>query len=479
MPGETILLADDDPQLLGLLTEFLQGRGYAVITAADGQQAMAAIQAQEFHLALLDLWLPGLSGLEMLSYLKSNYPHTEVIMVTGYAGVDTAVQALRLGAYDYLVKSGLHLPDLEAVVTRALERRRLARHNQELIKHLQQAREELTKRRADELAQIRLIGEVLACPLNWEQLFQGLLSLIWESLPLKVLALQFQGTRQDPTLEAYRRQPELTDADFQVFKNWFKERIHLVPPEQGGGEAYTPETAPQAPPLPAVLFEKFWADGVSALVAVGRDDLFTPEEVELLRIFTLQGQAALKNVVLFEEAQRLAVHDGLTGLYNHRHFWTMLDRELEVARRYGQPLSLVFLDIDDFKVINDTLGHPQGDEVLKALASFLEGAVRQADLVCRYGGEEFVVIMPQTTLEQALVSAERLRRAISLMVVPSPERNLQFTVSLGVATRELDMDGEALVRTADDALLKAKQEGKNRVCGPGKAEGGVRFGEGG
>ena len=201
-------------------------------------------------------------------------------------------------------------------------------------------------------------------------------------------------------------------------------------------------------------------------MAGGREAPFTPEESELFDVLILQGEAALKNLELFEEVKSLAIRDGLTGLYNYRHFWELLGYEVEQSRRYETPLSLLFLDLDSFKVINDNLGHSQGDAVLKTLADYLQGALRQADVICRYGGEEFVVLLPKTPLEQAMLLAERLRQKISEQVIPLPERDLRFTVSIGVAGLSPGMDGEALVNAADAAMYQAKQGGKNQVCGP-------------
>ena len=204
---EKILLADDEPQILALLSEFLGGRGYAVRAVADGREALKAVQEEEFHLALLDLGLPGFSGLELLSRIKAQAPHTEVILFTGHAGLDSAIQALRLGAYDYLLKSEMRLDDLQAVVARALERRRLDLSNRELLANLRRAQQELSRQRGQDLSRVRRLGEALAVPLTWEQLFHGLLNLIWESLPFKVLGLEFQGAGRELSLEAFRRQP--------------------------------------------------------------------------------------------------------------------------------------------------------------------------------------------------------------------------------------------------------------------------------
>jgi two-component system cell cycle response regulator len=463
MAGEKILLADDELPLLGVLTEFLEGQGYVVKAVPDGNQALAALEKEEFTLALLDLKLPGLNGLELLSHLKARTPETEVILFTGHAELESALQALRLGAYDYLLKSDLLLADLQAVINRALERRRLSQTNRDLLKDLRQAQEELAQRRASELTQIRRIGETLAGPLTGAQIIQGMLNLLWESLPLAVLGLELQGGGQELPRRAFRRQPEVADASFKAFQSWLKARLQDWPPPLTSSGAQATDTREK--PLPAMLQAPVQAGDVRGVVAAGRRTPFTPEESELFRIFTLQGEAAFKNLMLYEQVKSLAILDGLTGLHNYRYFWEVLHREVELGRRYHRLLSLLFLDIDDFKKVNDTLGHQVGDLVLKALGNFLKGSVRQADLVCRYGGEEFVVLLAETDSRQALISGERLRQGVSQITVELPEQQLHFTVSIGVAQLDPEMDGDALVKAADAALYRAKKTGKNRVCG--------------
>jgi len=277
-----------------------------------------------------------------------------------------------------------------------------------------------------------------------------------------VLGLELHGGQTEPPQQAFRLQDGVDHTVLKEFKGWLKARLHSD--AASGAIAADADARPQKMPFPAMLWSKIQAGEVVALVGAGRNPPFTPEEAELFRIFTLQGEAALKNLVLFQEVKRLAIRDGLTGLYNYRHFWEMLAREVEVSRRYGRPLSLLFLDIDDFKAINDTLGHPQGDVVLKSLAAYLERSARHADVVCRYGGEEFVVLLPQTSLEQAGVLAERLRLGISQNPIDLAKSKQRITVSIGMAQLGPQMDGEALVKAADNALYRAKQAGKNRVC---------------
>jgi diguanylate cyclase (GGDEF)-like protein len=294
--------------------------------------------------------------------------------------------------------------------------------------------------------------------------------MIWDSLDLQVLGLKFQGTRKELTLEAYRRQPGLREEVLASFKVWLTRRLHLL--VEPGQE--TPESPQLAKPFPEILWAKFQAGESLAVVAGGRQTPFTPEESELFGVIILQGEAALKNLELFEEVKSLAVRDGLTGLYNYRHFWELLAHEVEQSRRYHTSLSLLFLDLDNFKVINDTLGHAQGDVVLKTLADYLREALRHADVICRYGGEEFVVLLPKTTVEQGMKLAERLRRRISEIIIPLPEHDLQFTVSIGVAGLLPGMVGEDLVAAADAAMYRAKQAGKNQVCGPEKGAAAAR-----
>lgn len=168
----------------------------------------------------------------------------------------------------------------------------------------------------------------------------------------------------------------------------------------------------------------------------------------------------MRNLLLFEEVKSLAIRDGLTGLYNYRYFNEMLTQQVGQSRRYGWPLSLLFLDLDDFKAVNDSLGHPAGDVVLKTVAEYLTRSVRQADILCRYGGEEFVVLLPQTSADQAALLAERLRAGIAGLKIPLPEGELAVTVSIGVAGLSAEGDGHELVKAADRALYRAKEEGK-------------------
>ena len=194
-------------------------------------------------------------------------------------------------------------------------------------------------------------------------------------------------------------------------------------------------------------------------------DTFTPADIELLSIVASLAAQAIENARLYAQAQEQARTDPLSGLFNRREFQHRLDTEIERARRYGRPLSLLMLDIDHFKAVNDTYGHPAGDEVLRTLAGLIRHVLRPVDQPARYGGEEFAVILPETPVAETCVLAERLRSAIAAAPFAlGTGAMLCVTVSIGVAGCPEDADaGSALVAAADRALYAAKSAGRNCV----------------
>ncbi len=162
----------------------------------------------------------------------------------------------------------------------------------------------------------------------------------------------------------------------------------------------------------------------------------------------------------------LSAHDGLTGLYNYREFHRRLTEEVQRSLRYDHPFSLLILDIDDFKAVNDTYGHLAGDEALRGLAALIRRAVRPVDEVARYGGEEFAILLPETPGPGAFATAERIRDIIATHPIAiSPGQTVGLTVSIGVAIYPQDAQSEEkLIGAADQALYTAKNGGRNRVC---------------
>jgi diguanylate cyclase (GGDEF)-like protein len=165
-----------------------------------------------------------------------------------------------------------------------------------------------------------------------------------------------------------------------------------------------------------------------------------------------------------EELERLATTDGMTGIYNRRHFLTLADREWARARRYGRPISFLMIDIDYFKLINDNFGHQVGDEMIVHLAKLARDSKRECDVLARIGGEEFALLLPETDLPQAQFVAERLRSEVAANSLVVASRSIPATISIGVATSVAAMNGISdLMKAADQALYDAKHDGRNRV----------------
>ncbi len=168
---------------------------------------------------------------------------------------------------------------------------------------------------------------------------------------------------------------------------------------------------------------------------------------------------------VFEEANHFSKCDSLTGLYNRGYFEDSLNGEISRARRYDTEFSILLLDLDDFKRINDSMGHLAGDFVLKKVSNLIKGEKREEDVVARYGGEELVIILPETNKINTIVKAERIRKKIQDMPLVFDGKETQITVSGGVATFPQDaLEANALIGCADQALYRAKAEGKNRIC---------------
>jgi len=206
---------------------------------------------------------------------------------------------------------------------------------------------------------------------------------------------------------------------------------------------------------------------VSGVVSVARRDRpFSVAERELFHYLAEQAAVSIENVGLHETVERQAVTDELTGLFNRRRFQEAMATEVERSKRFGQPVGLVLLDLDDFKAVNDTYGHQQGDLVLREVARVLRETSREIDEPARYGGEELAVVLPGTDLEGAYNLAERVRAGIEELALPllDGEGALRVTASFGVATLPGSADDmRELVAAADEALYRAKRAGKNRT----------------
>jgi two-component system, cell cycle response regulator len=227
--------------------------------------------------------------------------------------------------------------------------------------------------------------------------------------------------------------------------------------------------------LPPVIMLTGWGDGRVAAEAMssGAYDYFPKSSINSQVLAHAIHQAlekyrwAEEERRLREELERLAITDELTSVYNRRYMVQALERECSRARRYRRDLACLMIDLDDFKLYNDSHGQLVGDTALKQVATTISQCVRQTDIVIRFGGEEFVVIMPEAHPNACMVAAERIREGIAAQALSIGKDNVAMTVSIGVCTSRDDheTDPDTMLACADRALRRAKQEGKNRVCG--------------
>ncbi|MFH1995389.1 MAG: diguanylate cyclase [Candidatus Omnitrophota bacterium] len=299
MAAVSILVVDDEDIMRSMLKDVLTESGYQVCTASSGEEAVRLVNNSDFSIVITDMRMPGIDGVEVTKKFRSAKADVCVIVITGYASIQSAMEVLKEGAYDYISKP-FNIEEIKVVVRRAVERQLL----------LKEAKEK-------------------------------------------------------------------------------------------------------------------------------------------------------------EQYQRLSILDGLTEIYNRRHFDAMLPDELMRAAKYMKPLSCMMIDVDHFKNFNDSQGHQAGDWALKKVAQILSGSVRFTDHVFRYGGEEFVTLLPETDKAKAIIVAKRLRMLVanSKFIDKKALTTAHLTISIGLSSYPDDSkDPRSLVAKADECLYYAKETGRNRIC---------------
>jgi two-component system cell cycle response regulator len=388
-----ILVVDDDPNLRKTLSDILKIKGYDTAVAATGAEAVAAAGQGTFSLALIDLMLPDMPGLEVMARIKAISPLTEAIILTGHASMDTAIEATRQGAYSYLLKP-YQMDELLRNIRHGVER--------------QQAQEEIIRLASfprlhpDPVIELDSVGAVTYANPAAEKLFPDLSEMGLAHPLLNGLA----GTI--PDLLENRRHEEIcyeSDVDGAIYE------LHV----------------------------------------------YDVRDANLFRIYVMDITQRKRNEA---EIHLLATTDTLTGIANRREFSRVAEAETDRAKRYGTPLSLLMYDLDHFKRVNDTFGHDTGDDVLRAVTAVVMANIRTVDVAARWGGEEFLVLMPQSDLAAARGAAEKLRQAIERHRF---DKVGTVTVSFGVTQFVPQDDLNVLLKRVDDALYRAKENGRNRV----------------
>lgn len=443
MSGRVLVVDDLEPNRR--LLDALLARDYCEVSfAASGREALQCAQDLSPELVLLDWRLPDIDGLEVCRRLKAD-PLTSdipVVLVTAFSDREARLQALQAGADDFLTKP-INALQLSARV-RALV-------------HLKRSMDEMRRRHA--------VGRR---PALVEQDLGADLVLLSDPADIAATAAAALGPRH--------RVRVLSAHDFSegAGDHCDVALIHLAAAEVDALRLVARLQARESTRMLQILCLSP-ADrperAARALDLGAHDIVLCPADSDelRLRVATLaRRKRALEAMqALIEESLEQAVTDPLTGLYNRRFLIGQLDSLLKRALHGGPPVGLVLFDIDHFKQINDQFGHDAGDAVLRELAARVAAQVRPTDFACRFGGEEFVVVLPGATLDFATVAAERLRLAMlgEPFRVNGGDRSLVVTISAGVAASEGEVqDGDQLLKMADQRLYGAKAAGRNRVA---------------
>ena len=464
-----VLIVDDDRVIRNIVMEMLTNWGYEGIEARNGKDALRRVMVDKPDLILLDLIMPDINGFEVCWKLRKemNVLATPIIILTSRGEKDDILKGLEVGANDYIVKP-VEPFELEATIKTHLR-----------IKSLY---DDACAEKKD-LATLLEVSKAVSSTLNSRDILYTIVKSVGEVIDVDRCSIVRIGrkkgvgyvvtTYENPGIKNLaidlEKYPEIRSA-LEVKGTVIIEDIQSDPRMTSVKDSLKELGLSSLLVIPIIVREE--VIGTLMLRTSRKERSFSPREVKLCQVIANLAASALTNAHLFESVEisnlhleKLAITDGLTGAYNHRHFRTRLDEEFNRAKRYGTPLSCIMMDLDHFKHINDAFGHAQGDKVLSEITDVIKNNVRKIDIVARYGGEEFVVLLPNTAKEGAFIQAERLRKAVIAYSCSSRDKCILVTVSLGVSTfpsPEINTADE-LVGKADDALYKAKRSGRNKT----------------
>ncbi|MFH2103313.1 MAG: diguanylate cyclase [Chloroflexota bacterium] len=437
-----ILIVDDMAENLKLLMRILESHGYRVEVADNGLEAVVLAQAHLPDLILMDVNMPDLDGFGTCLRLKEDERTRDipVIFISALDAVEDKVRAFNTGGVDYITKP-IQIEEMMARVETHMTLQRLSLQLQTTNQRLEAHIHELTH--------------------SQEQLHEreSRLSAFINALPSLLYIFDEQGHYLEILTDNVGMIGEIPD-DIQgrsvrdVLPGSVAElMISAIQRAIATGQTQTIEYK-----IPIPDGGERWFEG--RIAKIEKDDSTQDQVVLLAADITERTQ-------LYQEVQRLATLDPLTGCYNRRYFHVVADQELQRAIRYHRPFALFILDIDHFKRLNDTYGHPVGDKVLCALVELCQQKLRSTDIIGRYGGDEFVILMPELDAQGALQAGERLRKLIEEFRVTTTAGDISLTVSIGVAS--VNAEGEnpdsidPLMNRADEALYAVKSSNRNSI----------------
>lgn len=453
---EKILIVEDDRFFREMYYHLLRGEGYEVDTASSPDEALDCLVKTDYRLVITDLIMPGQSGIDLLFRVKQHNPDIDVILVTANTNVETAIFALKNGARDYLIKP-INSDEFKHTVSLCFEQRRLLNENIELkgLVHLFQ------------------VGQTIANCLELERLY----TLIVDSLVKEVgtgralgLFLGDEGRLALREIRGFSEQEseklteimapdclryEGTTCDLKRLDNFFLDDTML-------DKALKAELQEAL-----ILFVRSKTTLQGVVILFNNHSGTMPSDINYKNLTFILDQSSLafENATRFATAKNLLYIDELTGLFNYRYLNIALEREIKRAERYRTSVTVIFIDLDSFKNVNDTHGHLIGSSILREVGTLLKMSVREVDLVIRYGGDEYTIILVETSPASGAIVAERIRSTIEKHPFLADQGyNIRLTACLGYSSYPEDTRSkQELLEVADQAMYRGKSSGKNMV----------------
>ncbi len=457
MTVSKILVVDDDRFARTFCRQILEeDDGFEIAEAESVEDGLEIIRKGGVDLVISDLVMPGKTGIDMVEILRLEHPGLRVILITGHGTVESAVKAMKLGALDYIRKP-LDPAEFKVVVHRALEQSRLAEENRDLRNSL---------KLYDASSRISKTIEI-------EELYQIIFDLMIQEVGATrgflYIVDQEQGESSIILSEGFDVE-ENEGLDGKMFEELQEELAHL-------NEPFIPDH-----PLATTVRYRNSSDQVQSSIFIPlqnknelagavvffdteRTGVFGHEALRVTSFLCKHASTALENAMLYSQAKILTITDDLTNVFNYRYLNNILDRELVRAQRLNSSMSVLFLDLDSFKEVNDNHGHLLGSKILVELAGLLKGTVRKVDAVARYGGDEYIVVLTDTNSKGAMIVAERIRQMVEDHTFTVSEGYpIKLTISIGVASYpEHGVNKVELLHLADEAMYKGKFGKKNIV----------------
>ncbi len=452
-----ILVVDDDKLIRELTRDALTEEGFRVMAAASGPEALERMASEgPPEVVISDLSMREMDGLQLLERIKSEYPKTDVIILTAYASLESALQAMRLGAADYLRKP-VRKPEIVYGVKRTILRRRLLEENTSLRSCL------LAYEASRVLTSCLEPGDLLPLAIDIILRLTGRTRAVGRMLDASsrgsepICVVGFSEQQASALREQIDRgklfEPASLEIPSRASTPDLREALVELDLDPGSDDLLE---------LP-VRLEGRLVGGIWVLPD-GRP--FEQDEIRGAELVLAQSELALLNAERFLQAREKAFIDDVTDLYNARYLLSALDRETSRAERSDLKLSVLFLDLDRFKGVNDQHGHLVGSRVLREFGQLLYRSIRTIDTVGRYGGDEFTILLVDTDHRGAHQVAERIRETVEAATFGA-ERGLrvEITVSIGVSTYpQHGGDRDSLLDVADKAMYLGKAQGRNQVC---------------